>query len=112
MHRCLPIIFALTLQAQPTNFVLVYLDDLRWTDTSVEMIKGRADTRSDFYQTPHLERLAREGMVFSAAYSPAPACPPSRNNMLHGMTPARVEKYIVWLKEQIVFTWKRTALHE
>jgi len=74
----------------PPNFVLVYIDDLGWTDTSVEMIKGKPETRSDFYQTPNLERLAREGMVFSDAYSPAPVCTPSRNAMLHGMTPARM----------------------
>ena len=74
----------------PPNFLLVYIDDLGWTDTSVEMIQGRKDTRSDFYQTPHLERLAREGMVFSSAYAPAPVCTPSRNSMLHGMTPARM----------------------
>jgi hypothetical protein len=30
------------------NFVLVYMDDLGWAETSVEMIKGREDTRSDF----------------------------------------------------------------
>lgn len=78
------------LGAAPPNFVLVYIDDLGWTDTSVEMVKGRADTRSDFYQTPNLERLASQGMVFSNAYAPAPVCTPSRNAMLHGMTPARM----------------------
>ena len=72
------------------NFVLVYIDDLGWADTSVPMIEGRDETRSDFYQTPQLERMAREGMVFSDAYAPAPVCTPSRNAMLHGMTPARM----------------------
>ena len=72
------------------NFVLVYLDDLGWADTSVEMVEGDEGTRSDFYQTPSLERLASEGMVFSDAYAPAPVCTPSRNAMLHGMTPARM----------------------
>ena len=50
------------------NFVLVYMDDLGWAETSVEMIKGREDTRSDFNRTPNVERLAREGMVLSACY--------------------------------------------
>jgi arylsulfatase A-like enzyme len=76
--------------AQKPNFLLVYIDDLGWSDTSLEMYEGVAETRSDFYQTPHLERLAREGMVFSDAYAPAPVCTPSRNAMLHGMTPARM----------------------
>lgn len=72
------------------NIVLFYVDDLGWTDTSLPMVKGREDTRSDFYQTPNLEKFAAEGMVFSDAYSPAPVCTPSRNSMLYGMTPARL----------------------
>jgi arylsulfatase A-like enzyme len=75
---------------QSPNIIVVYIDDLGWTDTSVEMIRGEIETRSDFYQTPHLERLAKEGMVFSDAYAPAPVCTPSRNSILHGMTPARM----------------------
>ena len=75
---------------QPPNFVLVYVDDLGWAETSVEMIKGRADTRSDFFQTPNMERLAKGGMVLSACYSPSALCAPSRNSLLHGMTPSRL----------------------
>ena len=81
---------ALSAKPAAPNFVLVYIDDLGWADTSVEMIQGRENTRSDFYQTPHLQRMANEGMVFSDAYAPAPVCTPSRNAMLHGMTPARM----------------------
>jgi arylsulfatase A len=72
------------------NFILVYMDDLGWAETSVEMIKGREDTRSDFYQTPNIERLAKDGMVLSACYSPSALCAPSRNSLLHGMTPSRL----------------------
>lgn len=72
------------------NFVLVYVDDLGWAETSVEMIKGREDTRSDYFQTPYIERIAREGMVLSACYSPSTLCAPSRNSLLHGMTPSRL----------------------
>ena len=76
--------------AQPPNFVLVYVDDLGWAETSVEMIKGRPDTRSDYFQTPNIERLAKGGMVLSACYSPSALCAPSRNSLLHGMTPSRL----------------------
>ena len=72
------------------NFVLVYMDDLGWAETSVEMIKGRDDTCSDFNQTPNLERMASQGMVLSACYSPSALCAPSRNSLLHGMTPSRL----------------------
>jgi arylsulfatase A len=76
--------------AQAPNFVLIYVDDLGWAETSVEMIKGQADTRSDFNQTPNIERLAESGMVLSACYSPSALCAPSRNSLLHGMTPSRL----------------------
>ena len=87
----LALVFPFSLYARKSpNFVLVYMDDLGWAETSVEMIKGRADTRSDFNQTPNLARLAREGMVLSACYSPSALCAPSRNSLLHGMTPSRL----------------------
>jgi len=54
------------------NIILFLTDDQGWTDTSVQMMAGRADSKSDFYQTPALARMAKEGMVFSSAYSPAP----------------------------------------
>ncbi len=76
--------------AKAPNFVLIYVDDLGWAETSVEMIQGRPDTRSDFFQTPNIERLARDGMVLSACYSPSALCAPSRNSLLHGMTPSRL----------------------
>ncbi len=76
--------------ADKPNFILFLTDDQGWTDTSVPMIEGRADSKSDFYRTPALERLAREGMVFSSAYSPAPVCSPTRHSIQFGKTPARL----------------------
>ena len=81
---------ATTLAAKAPNFVLIYIDDLGWAQTSVEMIEGDPETRSDYFQTPSLERLAAGGRVLSACYSPAPLCAPSRNSLLHGMTPSRL----------------------
>jgi arylsulfatase A-like enzyme len=86
----LTVLFSFTAIGKSPNFVLVYIDDLGWAETSVEMIEGREDTRSDFNRTPNLERLAREGMVLSSCYSPSALCAPSRNSLLHGMTPSRL----------------------
>jgi arylsulfatase A-like enzyme len=83
-------LLATTLAAKAPNFVVIYIDDLGWAQTSVEMIEGDPETRSDYFQTPSLERLAEGGRVLSACYSPAPLCAPSRNSLLHGMTPARM----------------------
>lgn len=72
------------------NIILILTDDQGWTDTSVPMMKDREDSKSDFYQTPNLERMAKAGMVFSNAYAPAPVCSPTRYSILYGKTPARL----------------------
>lgn len=56
------------------------------------MIPGRDDTRSDFYLTPNLQRLADAGMTFSQAYAPHPVCSPSRHAIQFGMSPAKLKK--------------------
>ncbi len=72
------------------NFVFIFVDDMGWTGTSVEMIKGNPESKSDFYQTPNIEKLAKQGMRFSNAYSPAALCTPSRAAILTGKTPAEL----------------------
>jgi arylsulfatase len=42
----------------------------------------------DFMRTPNLDRLAREGMVFERAYTPAPLCVPMRAAMMSGQWPS------------------------
>ncbi len=81
--------------ARKPNIILVLTDDQGWTDTSVRMMAGRDDSRSDFYRTPALERMAAAGMVFSNAYSPAPTCTPSRGSIQFGKTPARLRQTVV-----------------
>src|SRR4051812_2253548 len=44
-------------------------------------------------QTPHLQRLADEGVVFDRAYCPSPLCTPSRAAMLTGQLPSRTGCY-------------------
>ena len=73
------------------NFIIIYVDDLGWADTSVSMMKGEEGSKSDFYQTPYLDELAARGMVFSNAYSPAPTCTPSRKSIQFGKTPGRLK---------------------
>lgn len=77
--------------AERPNFIIIYVDDLGWADTSVRMMDSDPDSASDFHQTPHLEELARRGMKFSCAYAPAPTCTPSRKSIQFGKTPARLK---------------------
>jgi len=50
---------------------------------------SRLDSRSYYYETPQLERLADSGMRFSNGYAPSPICTPSRRSIQFGQTPAR-----------------------
>lgn len=94
--------------AERPNFVIVYVDDLGWADTSVRMMDSDPDSASDFHQTPHLEALARRGMKFSCAYAPAPTCTPSRKSIQFGKTPGRLQYTFVHdvLALQRKLTWK------
>lgn len=81
---------AFLVQAKRPNFIIVYVDDLGWADTSVKMMDNDPDSASDFNQTPHLAKLAKRGMKFSCAYAPAPTCTPSRKSIQFGKTPGRL----------------------
>src|SRR6187549_4186234 len=66
----------------PPNIVLILADDLGWTDLSCY--------GSDFYESPHIDRLARDGMKFTQAYSACTVCSPTRAAILTGKYPARL----------------------
>jgi arylsulfatase A-like enzyme len=63
---------------RPPNVILFLADDLGWADTTL--------SGSRFYETPNLERLARGGTRFSAAYT-TPVCQPTRAGLLTGRYP-------------------------
>jgi len=68
--------------APKLNVVLILADDLGWTDL--------ACFGSDFHETPHLDRLAREGMKFTQNYSACTVCSPTRAALMTGKYPARL----------------------
>lgn len=76
-------------QRSAPNFVFILADDQGWTGTSVSMHAKRGNARSDYYQTPNIERLARDGMRFTQGYAPAALCCPTRRSIQFGQTPAR-----------------------
>ncbi len=82
---------AVPLQARSPNFVVILTDDQSWVGTSVEMIPGDPRTRSDYFLTPNIERLARMGMLFTQGYTPGASCCPSRRALQTGQMPARHE---------------------
>ena len=77
--------------AKPPNFIVILTDDQGWNGTSVQMMDNDIQSKSDFHQTPNLEKLAKRGMRFSSAYASAPVCSPSRYSIQFGQTPARLK---------------------
>lgn len=73
--------------ASQPNILFILADDMGWQDTSVPFAEERTKW-NDRYHTPALERLAREGMKFTQAYSCA-VCSPSRVSFLTGQNEAR-----------------------
>ena len=73
------------------NFIFILADDQGWNGTSVKMIKDNELSKSDFYETPNIERIASKGIIFSNAYASAPVCAPSRYSIQFGQTPARLQ---------------------
>lgn len=71
------------------NFVVILSDDQSWVGSSVQMDPSDGRTKSDYFRTPGLERLARSGMTFTDGYAPAPFCCPTRRSIQLGQTPAR-----------------------
>ena len=63
------------------NVILILADDLGWKDTGF--------MGSDFYETPNLDILASEGMVFTQAYAGASNCAPSRACLMSGLNTPR-----------------------
>jgi arylsulfatase A len=82
---------ARTTLAQPPNIILILADDQGYADLSFPMDPNHPDApHHDYFETPNLARLAREGMRFTQGYAPAPICTPTRRAIQFGKTPARV----------------------
>jgi len=68
------------------NIILILTDDLGWQD-----VKCYDIDKPSPMETPNLDALARKGVMFWQAYSPAPTCAPSRAAILSGVHPARAQ---------------------
>ena len=76
------------MSAERPNIVFMMSDDQAWNGLSVAMHPDLEWSRSSVVETPHLERLAAQGMRFSAAYAPASVCSPTRISLQTGKSPA------------------------
>ncbi|MFM8733767.1 MAG: sulfatase [Pirellulales bacterium] len=87
---CLLAVAAMNVSAadkRPPNVVLVLMDDMGWRDVGF--------MGNTFVETPHLDRLAKRGLVFTQAYASAPNCAPTRACLLSGQYTPRHGIYTV-----------------
>src|SRR5690606_15848706 len=62
------------------NIVFILADDLGWNQVGFTH-------PGSYYETPNIDRIAREGMVFQRAYAAASICSPTRASLMTGKYP-------------------------
>jgi len=80
MYRILLLLIVLVQSAaafgQKPNIVFIMADDLGWKDAGF--------MGGEFFETPHIDKLAGQSMVFKSAYSGGPNCAPTRACLMSG----------------------------
>jgi arylsulfatase A-like enzyme len=84
---CTALLCSFASAADRPNIVLIFIDDMGWTDTGYN--------GSDLYETPHIDALAASGMTFTNAYAAAGNCEPSRACLISGQYTPRHHMYAV-----------------
>lgn len=64
------------------NILFILADDLGWSQLGCY--------GSEYYETPNIDQISREGMRFTDAYAAAPVCSPTRASIVTGKYPARL----------------------
>lgn len=64
------------------NIIFMLIDDMGWTDLGCY--------GSKYYETPNIDKLAKDGMRFTQAYSACTVCSPTRAAVMTGKYPARL----------------------
>lgn len=69
-------------QKVPPNIIFILADDLGYSQVGCY--------GTEYYQTPHIDNLAKEGMRFTNAYAACSVCSPTRASIMTGKYPARL----------------------
>ena len=78
-------LFSISYSAEKPNIVVILCDDLGYGDLEC--------FGHPHIKTPHLNKMAKEGIKFTSFYSTAPVCSPSRVGLLTGRSPNRAGVY-------------------
>ncbi|OPZ16721.1 MAG: Arylsulfatase [candidate division BRC1 bacterium ADurb.BinA364] len=92
---------AAALAAKRPNIVFIFADDLGWSDVGCQGAR--------YYETPNIDRLAREGLRFTDACMAAPNCAPSRAALYSGQYGPRTGMYCVGGSERGQARWRNVV---
>lgn len=74
---CLQFLSATSAAERPPNVVFILTDDMRWDCMSL--------AKHPYLKTPHIDRLANEGIYFRNSFCTTSLCSPSRASILSGL---------------------------
>ncbi len=72
-----PLIGKIKKEKSKPNFIIFFVDDMGWRDVGFN--------GSKYYNTPNIDKMASEGVIFTNAYANAPNCAPSRACLMSGL---------------------------
>ncbi|MDO6808128.1 sulfatase [Zobellia galactanivorans] len=87
-------------QVAKPNVLFILADDYGYHDLSI--------TGSKFYETPNIDRIAKEGMSFTNGYAASRVCSPSRASIMLGTFTAR-HGITDWIGAKAGTEWRKTG---
>lgn len=91
-----------TVKKKP-NVVFILVDDLGIMDLGI--------TGSRYYETPNIDKLAKEGMIFTQGYAASRVCSPSRASVMTGKFTAR-HGITDWIGAKTGTAWRDVGRHD
>ena len=85
------------------NILFILADDLGWKDLSNE--------GSTYYESPNIDRIAREGMKFTRGYAACQVCSPSRASIMTGKYPTN-HGITTWIGDRAGEAWRSTRRND
>lgn len=89
-------------ETRTPNILFILVDDLGYTDLSV--------MGSEYYETPHIDQIANNGMIFTNGYAASRVCSPSRASIMTGKFTAR-HGITNWIGEKSGEEWRAMGRH-
>ena len=89
--------------ADKPNVLFILIDDMGWKDLGNE--------GSAFYESPHVDRIAKEGMKFTRGYATCQVCSPSRASIVTGKYPTN-HGITTWIGDRSGEAWRGANRHD